>query len=184
MIIKQHAEYTSRIEKLQAMIQAAGLDMLLVSSQDSIYYLTGLTYDPLERPFFILVPPVGEFCILSPHMEHVHIRASLNVSNVETYWEYPSPAGQGWHDRLSELLLTVQKVGVGFAGRLGLYRILMLFAVLVFGWGGVITHLANYAAIATLYHSTVAWGIAILINLFGLGLNILAASGGGADQRF
>ncbi len=45
-------EYRSRVEALQAAIMHAGLDVFIVSAFDSIYYLTGAGFEPLERPFF------------------------------------------------------------------------------------------------------------------------------------
>ncbi|MBU2515861.1 hypothetical protein KJ966_31460 [bacterium] len=58
-----------------------------------------------------------------------------------------------------------------------LYRILMAIAILVYGYGGIFVHIQNYLAGSTLYHSTLAWFLAIAINGFGLCLNLLAVSG-------
>ena len=41
------------MRRLQAKINQNNLQAFLVTAQDSIYYLTGVTYVPLERPFFI-----------------------------------------------------------------------------------------------------------------------------------
>ena len=65
----------------------------------------------------------------------------------------------------------------GFTGKIVLYRVLMLIAVLAFAWGGVVTHLINIFTQPQLYYSTAAWAFAIGINLFGLVLNIIAALG-------
>lgn len=61
--------------------------------------------------------------------------------------------------------------------KIRLYRILMGLAVLVFGYGGVIKHIALMTQSPEMYHSVMAGVIAILINLFGLGLNLMAALG-------
>jgi len=53
MITKQ--EYLDRMTCLQQQVAAHGLDAFLVSAEESIYYLTGVSYRPLERPFFIVV---------------------------------------------------------------------------------------------------------------------------------
>ena len=50
-------EYMQRMQKLQARVAKNDLQAFLVNTQDSIYYLTGVTYVPLERPFFILIKP-------------------------------------------------------------------------------------------------------------------------------
>ena len=49
-----HQEYLKRMEHLGAKVRQNGLDAFLVTAQDSSYYLTGVTYVPLERPFVIL----------------------------------------------------------------------------------------------------------------------------------
>ena len=41
-------EYQHRLEALQASVHEAGLDLFIVSAFDSIYYLTGAGFEPLE----------------------------------------------------------------------------------------------------------------------------------------
>jgi hypothetical protein len=65
----------------------------------------------------------------------------------------------------------------GFMRKLVLYRILMAVAILVIGYGGVVTHIINIFTQPQLYSSVVAWAGAVGINLFGLVLNIIAALG-------
>lgn len=64
----------------------------------------------------------------------------------------------------------------GFLNSALTYRILMGVAVIALGYFGVITHLLNYGNLQ-LYYSPAVWILAIAINLFGLVLNLLAASG-------
>ena len=45
-------EYRKRLADLQRQVKKSELDLYLVSSFDSIYYLTGAGFEPLERPFF------------------------------------------------------------------------------------------------------------------------------------
>lgn len=107
------SEYLERMLRLRQRVAGAGLDAFLVSSEDSIYYLTGVSYRPLERPFFILVRPEGvPVVLLVPALEQQHLRAAPNVDEVLHYWDYPAPAGQGWADRLLELLAGQGRVGV------------------------------------------------------------------------
>ncbi|QRN93709.1 aminopeptidase P family protein [Archangium violaceum] len=105
-------EYLERMERLRQKVAEAGLDAFLVTSEDSIYYLTGVSYRPLERPFFILVRPGGPPVLLVPALERQHLRAAPNVEEVLHYWDYPAPAGQGWADRLLELLAGHTRVGL------------------------------------------------------------------------
>ncbi len=65
----------------------------------------------------------------------------------------------------------------GFLGKITLYRVLMVVAILVIGYGGVVTHIINIFTQPQVYSSLWAWAFALGINLFGLVLNIIAALG-------
>jgi Xaa-Pro dipeptidase len=110
MITKQ--EYLLRMANLQRKTSDKGLEAFLVSSEESIYYLTGVSYRPLERPFFIVVWPASPATLLVPMLEKEHLRAAPNVGQVLTFWDYPSPAGQGWAERLLEILGRVSLLGI------------------------------------------------------------------------
>lgn len=110
MITKQ--EYIERMERLQERVRENELDAFLVSAEASIYYLTGVTYVPLERPFFILVRSDELATLLVPTLEHEHLKAAPNVRTVHRYWEYPSPPGEGWPERLLEMLEGINCLGV------------------------------------------------------------------------
>lgn len=105
-------EYLDRMKKLQAKVQQKGLQAFLVTSQDSIYYLTGVTYVPLERPFFILVRPDQTVVLLVPALDREHLASAPNVGEVHNYWDYPSPAGEGWPERLLSLLKGISHLGI------------------------------------------------------------------------
>jgi Xaa-Pro dipeptidase len=105
-------EYLDRMESLQRKVREQNLDALLVTAQDSIYYLTGVTYMPLERPFFILVKPDQAPALLVPALDREHLTSAPNVSEVHHYWDYPSPPGEGWPERLLDLVQGIQRLGV------------------------------------------------------------------------
>jgi hypothetical protein len=65
----------------------------------------------------------------------------------------------------------------GYLRQITVYRILMGFAILVMGYGGVVTHIINIFTQPQVYSSILAWGAAVGINLFGLVLNIIAVLG-------
>jgi hypothetical protein len=65
----------------------------------------------------------------------------------------------------------------GYLRQITVYRILMGFAILVMGYGGVVTHVINIFTQPQVYSSILAWGAAVGINLFGLVLNVIAVSG-------
>ena len=110
MITKQ--EYLDRMVNLKAQVAANKLDAFVVSGTDSIYYLTGISYLPFERPFFIIVKPDSAPSLLIPSLEKVHLQNAPNVDVVHSYWDYPSPAGQGWAEKLNEVLKGVKALGV------------------------------------------------------------------------
>jgi hypothetical protein len=75
-------------------------------------------------------------------------------------------------------------LAVGALRYVRIYRVLMAFSILVFGYGGVVIHLVNFISGRTfLYSSIVAWGAAVAINLFGLVLNFIGALGLFSDDR-
>ena len=108
----QTQEYLDRMEGLQRLARAHELEAFLVTAQDSIYYLTGVTYVPLERPFFILVKPEQAPVLLVPALDREHLAGAPNISLVHHYWDYPSPPGEGWPERLLDLLKGVRRLGV------------------------------------------------------------------------
>lgn len=110
MITKQ--EYLERVKRLQSRVKGKDLGAFLVTAQDSIYYLTGVTYVPLERPFFMIVYPDDDSILLSPALDQEHLRTATDVETVRRYWDYPSPSGQGWPERLHDLLAGVNRLGV------------------------------------------------------------------------
>jgi Xaa-Pro dipeptidase len=112
MITKQ--EYLSRMENLQRKVSENGLDLFIVSAFDSIYYLTGAGFEPLERPFFLLVRPERSPVLLVPKLDEQHMKKARNISpeNIHTYWEYPAAAGRSWPDRLRDHVDDAQQIGV------------------------------------------------------------------------
>ena len=68
-----HAEFAARLEGLRALIRAAGLDAYVVSDKESVYYLTGATYEPLERPFFIVIEGGDRADMIVPLLEQRHL---------------------------------------------------------------------------------------------------------------
>lgn len=108
----QKQEFIERMKRLQASVRSNGLEAFLVTAQDSIYYLTGVTYAPLERPFFILVRPDAAPILLAPTLDREHLASAPNVGEVRSYWDYPSPPGQGWGEALLELVKGIDRLGV------------------------------------------------------------------------
>ena len=107
-------EYRGRLESLQANVAEAGLDVFIVSAFDSLYYLTGTGFEPLERPFFLLIRPRQAPILLVPKLEHEHMKKACNFTeqDIRTYWEYPAPPGRGWPDAVHHLIGKAKEIGV------------------------------------------------------------------------
>ncbi len=108
-------EYRRRIDRLRSEVDEADLDLFLVTSLDSIYYLTGTGFEPLERPFFLLIGsgagrgPV----LLVPRLDGEHMgKARDVVGEIHTYREYPAPEGRRWIDRLRTLIGPARHIGI------------------------------------------------------------------------
>ena len=107
-------EYQRRLESLQGNLTAAGLDLFIVSAFDSLFYLTGVGFEPLERPFFLLVGAQGAPILLVPKLEHEHMKETRNIAeqHIHTYWDYPAPRGHGWSDVIQQLIGDAIEIGV------------------------------------------------------------------------
>lgn len=113
-------EHASRLGKLQESVARNKLDAYVVTSQESIYYLAGASYKPLERPFFIIVRPSGSPMLLVPELEKEHMRKAEGFEAVESYWEYPARTGCGWREKLLGLLEGSSAVGIEPSASVGI----------------------------------------------------------------
>lgn len=71
------AEYRLHNEKLQKEMEKAGLDMLMLSTPENIYYATGYRSwytSSLFRPVYVLVPRVGDPAIILRILEKTTVR--------------------------------------------------------------------------------------------------------------
>lgn len=100
-------EFARRRAAVRQALHARGVRRLVLTSAEAIYYLTGATYEPLERPVFLFVDAEWpEYRLLVPLLEHAHLHKAWGVhpSGIHTYREFPAPAGDGWADRIASLL--------------------------------------------------------------------------------
>ena len=126
-------QYHKRIEKLQDYLSAQGIDAMLVTTQDSIFYLSGASYIPLERPFFIVVKPTGVPSLVVPALEREHMAKVEGLGEIKSYFEYLSLPGENWYDRLAELTGTNAIVGIEPALPSGLCRLIRAKDTLIVG---------------------------------------------------
>lgn len=104
-------EYQKRIEALQERLNANEIDTLIVSEEEDIYYLTGLTYKSIERLFFLIIRHDKVIFVL-PKMEFAHLREVNNVDEIRLYWEYPAEKPERWQDVLFHAVKKSSLIGV------------------------------------------------------------------------
>ena len=100
-------EFARRRAAVQQALHESGVRTLVLTSTDAVYYLTGATYEPLERPVFLVVDAeLPDYRLLVPLLERAHLEKAWGVrpSGIHTYREYPAPAGEGWAERILNLL--------------------------------------------------------------------------------
>ena len=105
-------EYKQRMQAAQAALKNHKVEALIVSEEEDIYYLTGLTFKSLERLFLLLIKEKEVFFIV-PMMELSHLSHVDNVSEIKAYWEYPAQKSVRWEDVLLDTLDPHKKVGIG-----------------------------------------------------------------------
>jgi Xaa-Pro dipeptidase len=98
---EETAEFQRRHDALTAAIRGSGIDRYVMATSESIYYFTGASYEPLERPFFLVVGADGSRRMLAPALETEHLAKGWGLEErISPYREFPAPAGQGWEDVL------------------------------------------------------------------------------------
>lgn len=108
------AEYKQRLTNLQRSVAANGLEVFIITSFESIFYLTGAGFEPLERPFFLLIKLNGPPTLLVPKLDQEHMSKAVGIEpeNICSYREYPAPQGCGWSSRLRDILPTHGQIGI------------------------------------------------------------------------
>ena len=96
-------EHCQRLKGLQRKVKERELDMFIVTSFESIFYLTGAVFEPLKRPFFLLVEADGPPALLVPKLDQEHMAKAHGIEkrNIITYREYPATTASSWPSRLN-----------------------------------------------------------------------------------
>jgi Xaa-Pro dipeptidase len=127
-------DYAARMDLLKQKVKESFLDAYLVTSQDSIYYLTGASYKPLERPFFIIVWPDSQPDIVVPQLEREHMRKAKGFGSVQSYFDYPSATGENWFDKLIDMLDGAKRIGIEPSASVEITKQLSSFGVVPCGF--------------------------------------------------
>ncbi len=81
--------HKKRIEKLKAKLDEQEIDTFLAFNSKNVFYLTGLSYIPTERPMALILHN-GESYFFVPSLEIDHVQHQVPfVSEVFSYFEYP-----------------------------------------------------------------------------------------------
>lgn len=70
-------ELGHRLEAVRRAMQARGLDMVLLSTPENIFYLTGLDHWGYFAPHLLIVPGEGEMVLVTRQMERVSIEKQV-----------------------------------------------------------------------------------------------------------
>lgn len=99
-------EFTRRHDRLLLELRQHGAAGAVFTSMESLFYLTGATVEPLERPFFLVIDAIsGGRTLLVPELERAHLAKAWSEGlEIRTYRDFPAPAGEGWRDHLEPLL--------------------------------------------------------------------------------
>lgn len=114
--------HTKRIERIEEQLNDDELETLLVFNSKNIFYLTGLSFIPTERPI-ILILHKGEVNFFVPSLEIDHIEHQVPfVSQIFSYFEYPDEKHPMYHlatNLMSDLKIQPNKVASEAAGASG-----------------------------------------------------------------
>lgn len=84
-------EFQLRIQKLQSLLKAAGVDAIYLNAGTNLFYFTGLRWNPSERMVAAIIPAEGELCYVAPNFE---------LDTLRDYWMFESKIF-GWHEHES-----------------------------------------------------------------------------------
>ena len=109
----ERCEYEGRLARAQAMMDAAGLGALLLTTEPEIRYFTGFLtrfWESPSRPWFLIVPASGQPVAVIPSIGAA-LMAKTWISDIRT-WPAPRPEDDG----ISLLAATLDEVADGPVG--------------------------------------------------------------------
>ena len=85
-------EFATRREKLGAAMAAAGLDGLVVSTPENIFYLTGLDHQGFFALHLLIVTAAGEMTLIARAMERITVEDQVSGARFVGYADNEDPA--------------------------------------------------------------------------------------------
>ena len=114
--------HKKRIDRVQEQLNEDDFESFLVFNSKNIFYLTGLSFIPTERPI-ILILHKGEVNFFVPSLEIDHVEHQVPfVSQVFSYFEYPDEKHPMYHlaeNLMNDLKIQPNKVASEAAGASG-----------------------------------------------------------------
>ena len=80
------AERKTRVAKAQQLMQAAGIDALVIEAGSALVYFTGVRWWRSERFTGAVIPAEGEIAIITPYFEEPSIRESMAFGDDIRTW--------------------------------------------------------------------------------------------------
>ncbi len=96
--------FQNRTEELQGRLKDRGIDVLIISNADSIYYYSAYWGDlglEFGRPTLLVVASDGDVTLITPESESLMANAMTWVGNIDLYSD---GVGEEWRDPLSKAL--------------------------------------------------------------------------------
>ena len=85
-------ERKARVAKAQRLMQANGVDALVIEAGSALVYFTGVRWWRSERFTGAVIPAEGEFAIITPYFEEPSVRESMAFGDdVRTWNEHEDP---------------------------------------------------------------------------------------------
>jgi Xaa-Pro dipeptidase len=105
------AEYEARLAALRAGMAAQDVELLLLSSPENIFYLTGLDHWGYFAPHILMVPAAGALVLATRAMERVTVANQVRNARFE---------GHGDHETVADAVGRVMRVNGGWPSRIGI----------------------------------------------------------------
>ncbi|MBT4890310.1 MAG: aminopeptidase P family protein [Rhodospirillales bacterium] len=104
--------FTQRMNELRTRLDAANIDVALITDDDSVYYFTGY-YDYLHmefgRPTILVVPKDGKSLLITPNMEMDMAEAVAAVDRIEAWND---GMGDEWRAALPNAIKDASQVAI------------------------------------------------------------------------
>ena len=104
--------FAERQRRFRTALGEHGLQLALITDEDSVYYLTGY-YDYLHmefgRPTILLLPQSGPVVLITPAID---AQSAKKLAQVDDIAAWNDGDGDEWHALLPDAVRGVEKIGI------------------------------------------------------------------------